>query len=187
MFAFGEEVGMIKEMGVSTITICCLCLASLSATNAIFGEIEKGTIMTLLSKPVDKRSILLGKFLGIMGVVSFAFMMMGVLLTISLCVKDSLEYQIGILASFCKRRLSNSNSACNFFLQVAIMCGVAIAGSIYLPMVSNLSCCMFIYVIGNLMNFFKCLFFGSEGGLPWYVSFFMYSFQTWKDLVPSVL
>ena len=172
MFAFGEEVGMIKEMGVSTITICCLCLASLSATNAIFGEIEKGTIMTLLSKPVDKRSILLGKFLGIMGVVSFAFMMMGVLLTISLCVKDSLEYQTGFLASFASVGYPTLIQLVISFLQVAIMCGVAIAGSIYLPMVSNLSCCMFIYVIGNLINFFKCLFFGSEGGLPWYVSFF---------------
>lgn len=62
LFAFGEETRMIKEMGISTITICCLCLASLSAANTISKEIEKGTIMTLLSKPVDKGSVLFGKF-----------------------------------------------------------------------------------------------------------------------------
>ena len=54
LFAFGEEAKMVREMGISTITICCLCLASLSAANAISREIEKGTIMTLLSKPVNK-------------------------------------------------------------------------------------------------------------------------------------
>lgn len=172
MFAFGEEVRMIKEMGVSTITICCLCLASLSATNAISMEIEKGTIVTLLSKPIGKRSILLGKFLGIMGIVSFTFMMMGILLTILLCVKDSMGYQIGFLTSFASIGYPTFIQLVISFLQVAIMCGIAVAGSVYLPMVSNLSCCMFIYIIGNLINFFKCPFFGSEGGLPWYVSLF---------------
>src|SRR3990172_956878 len=130
LFAFGEEAKMIREMGISTITICCLCLASLCAANAISREIEKGTIMTLLSKPVSKKSILLGKFFGILGVIFLAFMV------------------------------------------VAIMCTIAIAGSIYLPLVSNLSCCMFIYIIGNLMHFFQYLFQENEGGFSWYVTVF---------------
>src|SRR3990167_694666 len=102
LFAFGEETKMIREMGLSTITICCLCLASLTAANAISMEIEKGTIMTLLSKPVNKKSLLLGKFFGILGVIFLAFIVMGIFMTVSLCVKDSLEYHISLSTSFAK-------------------------------------------------------------------------------------
>ena len=172
MFAFGEETKMIRGMGVSTITICCLCLASLSATNSISREIEKGTIMALLSKPVSKQSVLLGKFLGIMGVVSLSFMMMGFLLAISLCIKDSLEYHIGLLTTFASIGYPTLIQLIFSFLQVAVMCGIAVVGSIYLPMISNLSCCMFVYIVGNLVDFFEGFFLSNEGNLPWYVSFF---------------
>ena len=158
LFAFGEEAKMIREMGISTITICCLCLASLCAANAISREIEKGTIMTLLSKPVNKKSILLGKFFGILGVVFLAFIAMGIFLIVSLCVKDSLYYHISFLASFAKVGYATIFRLVFSFLLVAIMCTIVIAGSIYLPLVSNLSCCMFIYVLGNLMHFFQGLF-----------------------------
>ena len=172
LFAFGEETKMIREMGISTITICCLCLASLSAANAISREIEKGTIVTLLSKPVNKKSILLGKFFGILGVVFLAFIVMGIFMTVSLCVKDSLEYHISLSTSFAKVGYAIIFHLVFSFLQVAIMCTIAIAGSIYLPLVSNLSCCMFIYVLGNLMHFFQGLFQGNEGDFSWYVTFF---------------
>ncbi len=172
LFAFGEESKMIREMGISTITMCCLCLASLSAANAISREIEKGTIMTLLSKPVNKKSILLGKFFGILGVVFLAFMVMGIFLTVSLCVKESLDYHTSLSTSFAKIGCATLFQLIVSFLQVAIMCTIAIAGSIYFPLVSNLSCCMFIYIIGNLMHFFQYLFQGNEGGFPWYVTVF---------------
>lgn len=172
LFAFGEEARMIKEMGISTITICCICLASLSAANAISREIEKGTIMMLLSKPVNKKTILLGKFFGIQTAVFLAFMTMGVFLAASLCVQHSLEYHVGFLSSF-----ANEGSVVFFqllisFFQVAVMCTIAIAGSVYLPLLSNLSCCVFIYVIGNLMHFFQYFFQTSENGFPWYVALF---------------
>src|SRR3970040_2634147 len=84
LFAFGEEAKMIREMGISTITICCLCLASLSAANAISREIEKGTIVTLLSKPVNRKSILLGKFFGILAGAFPAFIVLGIFFIVSL-------------------------------------------------------------------------------------------------------
>ncbi len=171
LFAFGEEARMVQEMGISTITMCCICLASLSAAHVISREVEKGTILTLLSKPVNKRSILLGKFLGVLGIVFFAFAIMGIFLTAPLCIKNSLEYHINLSASFANIGLSTLFRLVVSFLPVSIMCAIAIAGSICLPMASNLSCCMFIYVFGNLMNFFKCIFQTSDGSFPWYVSF----------------
>lgn len=146
---------MIREMGVSTIAVCCLCLASLSAANTISKEIENGTIMTLLSKPVDKNSVLLGKFLGILVSVSFVFIVMGVFLIFSLCVMESLGYRIGLLTSFVRVGSSTVFQLMFSFLPIAIMCAIATAGSVFLSMISNLSCCLAIYVFGHLISFFQ--------------------------------
>ena len=142
--------------------------------------------MMLLSKPVNKRSILLGKFFGILGVVFLAFMVMGVFMTVSLCVKESLDYHISLSTSFAKIGCATLFQLVFSFLQVAIICTIAIAGSVYLPLVSNLTFCMFIYIIGNLMHFFQYLFQRNEGGFPWYVTVFMYSFQIWRISVSLV-
>ncbi len=174
LFAFGEESRMIKEMGVSTITVCCLCLASLSAANTISKEIEKGTIVTLLSKPVDKNSILLGKFLGILASVSLIFIAMSVFLTFSLCVMESFEYRAGLLTSFVRVGYSTVSQLMFSFLPIAIMCAIATAASVFLGMISNLSCCLAVYVFGHLISFFQGMHQQSGNWPRWYLMpFFM--------------
>ncbi|MDN3513248.1 MAG: ABC transporter permease [Candidatus Brocadia sp.] len=181
LFAFGEETRMIREMGVSTITICCLCLASLSAADTISKEMEKGTIMTLLSKPVDKNSILLGKFFGILAAVSSIFIMMGILLTISLCVKESLDYDTDFLSSFERVGYSTVFQLLLSFLQVAILCAITVAGSVCLPLLANLSCCIAIYVTGNLINFFQGMFQMNGDMTPWYLMPFFTLFPNFEQ------
>lgn len=173
---------MIREMGVSTITICCLCLASLSAANSLSREIEKGTLLTLLSKPVDKRSVILGKFFGILAAVFLAFVMMGIPLFISLGIRYSLDTHTGILTSFVGVGYSILVRLTFSLLQVAMMCAIAMAGSVYLSMVSNLSCCLFMYIIGNLINFFQDLFPGDGASFPWYSSIFCIFFPNMEGL-----
>lgn len=176
LFAFGEETRMIQEMGMSTIMICCLCLASFSATITISSELEKGTMMTLLCKPVNKKSILFGKFFGILAVVFLSCGIMGFFLTISLSIRDSLEYHKGIVISFADMSYSIFFELVFCFFQAAMICSIAIAGSLYLPMASNLSVCLFIYVTGNSIHFFQDLFQGDEGGFPWFISLFFVFF-----------
>ncbi len=173
LFAFGEESRMIKEMGISTIAICCLCLASLAAANTISKEREKGTLVTVLSKPVDKGTVLLGKFFGILMAVSSIFMILGFFLIISLCLKESLDYHVDLPAAFDRIGYPTVYQLLFAFLSVAIMCAIATAGSVCLPLISNLSCCMVIYVIGNLMNFFQDGLQMYEIGNQWYLAFFL--------------
>jgi ABC-type transport system involved in multi-copper enzyme maturation permease subunit len=188
MFAFGEEARMIKEMGVSTIMLCCLCLASLSATSTVSLERERSTLITLLCKPVDKRSVLLGKFFGIVGVVFFACMTMGFFLTLSLTIKGSPECHKGFVASLVNIGGLVFLELLFSFLQVAIICSIAILGSIYLPMVSNLVLCMVLYVIGNLAQSFHGIFQGngSVSALVWFLSFFFVIFPNLSDFSSTV-
>lgn len=170
LFAFGEELRMIKEMGVSTITICCLCLAALSAAGSVSKEIEKGTLITLLSKPVSRRYVIVGKFFGILSAVFLVFGVMSVLLLIALYIRQLSDVHDGIKSTLFSVGCSIALSLIASFLQVAIMCAIAIAGSIYLPMASNLCCCLFVYIAGNLIHYFHGLFQSADGSFSWLFS-----------------
>ena len=182
MFAFGEEARMIREMGISSITLCCLFLASLSAAGTLSKEVEKGIILTLLSKPVTRKSILLGKFFGVLCTVSIAFIMMGVCLIVSLLIKECKEYNIGFLDAFEGMGRLTILQLIFSFLQVAIMTGISIALSVYLPVISNISCCMFVYIIGNIIGFFKTNFLNGEGSILWLESLFYVFFPNLEGL-----
>ncbi|MCF6150215.1 MAG: ABC transporter permease subunit [Candidatus Kuenenia sp.] len=171
LFAFGEEVRLMREMGISTITICCLVLVSLSAANSISKEMESGTIFTLLAKPVSKRSVVLGKFFGIVMVAAAQFLLLGSFLVISLCLKNVFDSHVGFFSSI--RVLGGTTFLQLFlsFLQVEIMSAIAIAGSIYLSMAANLSCCVFVYIIGNMLSLVQKLFIANESSFSWFLSF----------------
>ncbi len=157
---------------MSTITVCALCLASQRATSAISKEIENGTLVTLLSKNINKRAILFGKFLGIVIIILLTFAILGVRLTVSAWLKEAIGNHTRLSESFFGVLYSMVSPRSVSFLQIVMMCAIAIGGSLYLPMISNLSCCMFVFIMGNLLNFLQYLFSGKEGWVLWLVAFF---------------
>ena len=64
-FTFGEDIKMYKDTGITTISFSCLLLALLTASSSVAEEIEGKTAITLLSKPINRRQFIIGKFLGI--------------------------------------------------------------------------------------------------------------------------
>src|SRR3954470_1653099 len=64
-FTFGEDIKMYKDTGLTTISFACLLLALLTASSTVAEEIEGKTAITLLSKPINRRQFIIGKFLGI--------------------------------------------------------------------------------------------------------------------------
>src|SRR5438270_4815901 len=64
-FTFGEDIKMYKDIGLTTISFASLLLALLTASSSVAEEIEGKTAITLLSKPINRRQFILGKFLGI--------------------------------------------------------------------------------------------------------------------------
>lgn len=171
MFAFGEEIRLMREMGISTITICSLVLVSLSAVNSLSKEMESGTILTLLAKPVSKRSIVLGKFFGIVIVAGLEILILGSFLVISLCFRNMLDSHMGFFPSLMELGGTTFLQLFLSFLQVEIICAIAIAGSVYLSMAANLSCCVFVYIIGNILSLVQRLFNTDENGFSWLLSF----------------
>ena len=65
-FSLGEDVKMLKDCGLATMLIVGLLVAVWTAGTTIHDEIEGRTAMTLLSKPINRRQFVLGKYLGIL-------------------------------------------------------------------------------------------------------------------------
>ncbi|MEL6328535.1 MAG: ABC transporter permease [Planctomycetota bacterium] len=64
----GEVTGddkLLLELGLSTVFICGIVLAAFVATNTISEEIENKTVLTIVSKPVSRASVVVGKYLGV--------------------------------------------------------------------------------------------------------------------------
>lgn len=61
----GEEKKVIQDMGLSAISFFGVLIAILVGTTLVYNEIEKKTIYTILSKPVERYQFFLGKYLGL--------------------------------------------------------------------------------------------------------------------------
>lgn len=83
----GEVSGddkMLFDVSMATIFILGIVLASFIATSAISREIENKTILTVVSKPISRASVILGKYLGICGAMLFAIGIMIAMLLLSI-------------------------------------------------------------------------------------------------------
>src|SRR5471030_3134671 len=56
---------MVKDCGLATILITGLLISVWTASTSVAEEIEGKTAMTLLSKPINRRQFVLGKYIGI--------------------------------------------------------------------------------------------------------------------------
>ena len=63
---------LLFDIGLSTVFVIGALMAGFVATSAISREIENKTILTVISKPIARVSVILGKFLGISGALAIA-------------------------------------------------------------------------------------------------------------------
>ncbi len=72
-YTLGEDNLLLQELGLSSIFLVGMFLASFTAALALGDEIRRQTVLTVLSKPIDRTTLLLGKFLGISFVLGCAW------------------------------------------------------------------------------------------------------------------
>jgi len=65
-FTFGDDFKMFKHIGYDIIMLAALLFGLLASSMSIAEEIEGRTAITVMSKPITRRSFLLGKFLGVL-------------------------------------------------------------------------------------------------------------------------
>ncbi|HUW34736.1 MAG TPA: ABC transporter permease subunit [Planctomycetota bacterium] len=82
-FALGEESKLVRDAGLTSITIAGVLLAIFLSSSVVADEIEKKTAFTILCKPVHRYQFIFGKYLGISCAIFIAYIILatGLLLT----------------------------------------------------------------------------------------------------------
>jgi ABC-type transport system involved in multi-copper enzyme maturation permease subunit len=79
-FTLGEDTIMYKSVGLDVILVLVLISTLFATSKSIFEEIEDRTMLTLMSKPVRKWEVLVGKYLGIILAAALAIVLLGSIL-----------------------------------------------------------------------------------------------------------
>lgn len=72
-FTMGEDEKLLVDLGLSTLLIVGLLLAAFTASSVLSREIENKTVLTVVSKPVTRAAVIVGKFLGVAAALSVGF------------------------------------------------------------------------------------------------------------------
>src|SRR5439155_23017290 len=76
-FTLGEDTLMFKSVGLDVILLLVLIVTLFATSRSIFDEIEDRTMLTLMSKPVRRWEVLVGKYLGIIASSALAIAVLG--------------------------------------------------------------------------------------------------------------
>src|SRR3954452_24387760 len=154
-FTFNEDIKMYKDTGLTTIPFACLLLALLTSSSTVAEEIEGKTAIMLLSKPINRRQFILGKFLGIeLGVLAL-FVLLGALFELGVWYKyaDDLRESAGEIAERAKQwaqvKQVLPGLALGFF-EVTVLTAISVAISTRLPMLVNLVVCLAVFFLGHI-------------------------------------
>lgn len=156
-FSFGEDFKMLMDCGLATILICGLLLAVWTSSTSVADEIEGKTAMTLLSKPINRRQFILGKYVGIMAAVFW------LLLPVMICFLGLIFYKVGY--DFRETAAPDPDISYKItvtfgvvpgliliFCEVSVLTALSVAISTRVPMVVNMVTCFTIFVVGNLTS-----------------------------------
>lgn len=154
-FTFGEDIKMYKDTGLTTISFACLLLALLTSSSTVAEEIEGKTAITLLSKPINRRQFITGKFLGIeLGVLAL-YVVLGTLFALGVYYKYGYDLReaAGTTVDADKRIaqvLQVMPGLALGFFEVTVLTAVSVAISTRLPMLVNLVVCITVFFLGHL-------------------------------------
>ncbi len=75
----GEVTGddkLLFDIGMSTVFLCGILIAAFIATAILSREIDNKTVLTVVSKPIGRSKVIIGKFFGVMGATLLASTLM---------------------------------------------------------------------------------------------------------------
>jgi ABC-type transport system involved in multi-copper enzyme maturation permease subunit len=156
-FSFGEDFKMLMDCGLATILICGLLLAVWTSSTSIADEIEGKTAMTLLSKPINRRQFVLGKFVGILTAVFWLILPLAIIFLFLVFYKvgyDSRESANPEPETALKLSimLKTIPGLILIFFEICVLTAVSVAISTRVPMVVNMVTCFAIFVVGHVTS-----------------------------------
>jgi ABC-type Na+ efflux pump permease subunit len=155
---------MYKSVSLDVILLCVLIATLFATSRSIYEEIEDRTMLTLMSKPVSRWEVLVGKYLGIVVAALLAVAVLGFVLMLCTYLRIPTDYQLrtNALDDREARQLYDYRimhlsgllpSLILLWLQVSVLAAVGVALSTRFSLVVNLPTVILLYVAGNLTRF----------------------------------
>lgn len=163
-FTLGEDTVMFKAVGLDVILLLVLIATLFATSKSIFDEIEDRTMLTLMSKPVRKWEVLVGKYIGIVLAALVAVLVLGGVLILATYWRIPGDYMIRAtslddreLKTLTDTRLMHIMglipSLFLVWLQVSVLAAIGVALSTRFSLVVNLPVVIILYIAGNLTRF----------------------------------
>ncbi len=163
-FTFGEDTVMFMSVGLDVILLFILIATLFATSKSIFDEIEDRTMLTLMSKPVQRWEVLVGKYLGIILSALMAIAILGSVLCIATWLRIPGDYTIRtntlddrelqtLLGTRQMHMLGLIVSLIQVWMQISTLAAVSVALSTRFSLVVNLPVVIFVYIAGNLTRF----------------------------------
>ncbi len=140
----GREGEAITQTGLFTISLFGMLLTVFSATTVLFSEIRSRTIFILFSHPVWSFHIILGKFLGVVGIVFISVALMGAALVVYFGFTPWFAVVSKVLPAVAL-----------IFFQLVMLTAMCVLGSTFLSRITNILLAMILFVLGSGHSFFK--------------------------------
>jgi hypothetical protein len=181
---FGEDIKLLKDCGVTLILIASILQAVWSASTSVHDEIEGRTALTLLSKPIHRRSFIIGKILGVVWIVMLMFLVLGSFELLAVAYKPIVEARESSTDAptwqQCHMEMMQTIPGLALAFFEAIVFGAfAVALGTRFSLLPNFTICFSIYLLGHLT---PTIVDSAAGGLP-LVEFFS---QLISAVVPNL-
>jgi ABC-type transport system involved in multi-copper enzyme maturation permease subunit len=172
-FTLGEDTIMFKSVGLDVILLLVLIVTLFATSRSIYEEIEDRTMLTLMSKPVRKWEVLVGKYLGIILSSLMAIAVLGAILILCTWLRLPGDYQLRSqtidereLRQILEMRMMHIAglipSLMLMWLQIAVLAAIGVALSTRFSLVVNLPIVILVYIAGNLTRFLFPIAWGSN-------------------------
>jgi ABC-type transport system involved in multi-copper enzyme maturation permease subunit len=176
-FALGDDTKMFMSVTIDIVFLVVLLAALFAASKSIYDEIEDRTMLTLMSKPVKRWEVVVGKYIGIILSAGLAIAILGTVMALSTWFRIPNDYLLNsnslsdIMARETRdyRVMHLTGLACQLFLtwlQIDVLVAIAVALSTRFSLVVNLPTVILIYIAGNLTRFLFPIATGPLAGKP---------------------
>jgi len=168
----GTEEKFLRDFGIGFIIIITLLMSIFLGVALVPPEIERRTIFTILSKPVDRLEFLIGKYLGLCLTLFVNLAIMGSLFLLSYAifkVRNDADGLAGAMASSSVRPglmfdLANMAKALVLqFGQLMVMSSLALTMSLIISSITAIVFCFMAYFGGQMSSYWEHLS-GNDGG-----------------------
>ena len=138
LLTVGDRAKIITDVGLASLSLFGVLMAILIGTGLVYKEIDKRTIYTLLSKPIQRYQFLLGKYLGLLLTLFVMLVLMALIFLVLILLQN---YPVG--GSFFIAILF-------IFFELCLITAVAMLFSCFSTPILSILFSLFFYLIGHI-------------------------------------